>query len=293
MLPNVGNEREAERNCSSIDSTSTLMTIGSKEEQNFIEKLLFNYNNISLNAWIGLKLNTTLESYEWIDGTERSFINWMDGIPDPKMASPCVQMSLAKLNLGRWTDEPCSHKSLITCQKHQEWNLALLHDAMEQVANDLDDKMLKLEQANSGVPMGFIYVQLPNQTSPEELWSHYGWEDISSNYSGLFFRTLGKDSSTFGSVQEANQKSITNLEVSTRYTNYISQYNHQVVDVNDKGWYPREPSDDTSSRSPYTSTSPRSTTSSDYHYFKTIRFYISDGETRPRNTAIKLWKRIK
>ena len=38
-----------------------------------------------------------------------------------------------------------------------------------------------------------------------ELWSNTKWSEITSNYSGLFFRAEGGGSESFGKIQQANQ----------------------------------------------------------------------------------------
>jgi len=45
------------------------------------------------------------------------------------------------------------------------------------------------------IPIGFIYIQLPLQQTPQTIWPNYSWNDISAEYSGLFFRPLGGNSS--------------------------------------------------------------------------------------------------
>lgn len=54
-------------------------------------------------------------------------------------------------------------------------------------------------------PIGEVYVQYPSQTAPQTLYNATGikstWTDISSQYSGAFFRANGGNSASFGSKQ--------------------------------------------------------------------------------------------
>ena len=90
------------------------MTIESKEEQNFLSKLLSSFKRLSDNVWIGLKsINKT---YEWIDGNDLTFDNWEEGADKRQ---DCVIMSITDHSLGKWSDRSCLKKSLSICQKKQ------------------------------------------------------------------------------------------------------------------------------------------------------------------------------
>lgn len=51
------------------------------------------------------------------------------------------------------------------------------------------------------LPVGFIYTQLSQTAAPTELWPSLFWEDISSSYESAFFRALGDQSGLFDEVQ--------------------------------------------------------------------------------------------
>lgn len=58
-------------------------------------------------------------------------------------------------------------------------------------------------------PIGEIYVQYPNQNPPLELYNRGNWEDITSQYAGLFFRAEGGNSLPFqGGIQEDKIRNI-------------------------------------------------------------------------------------
>lgn len=91
ILPNKGTALEAKQTCSQLDKSSTLVTIGSEEEQQFLSYLLYDFSNISDNVWLGLELRG--ETYLWSDGNSLSFDNWDE---NADKSGDCVEMSLGK-----------------------------------------------------------------------------------------------------------------------------------------------------------------------------------------------------
>jgi hypothetical protein len=61
------------------------------------------------------------------------------------------------------------------------------------------------------IPIGFIYVQLPNQKVPNEIWPSMTWANISTQYANIFFRVLGDKTGPFEQIQE---------EIYQRYLNW-------------------------------------------------------------------------
>jgi len=61
-----------------------------------------------------------------------------------------------------------------------------------------------IEIKQNPVPIGFIYVQLPYEKSPSEVWPTLQWTDMSANYSGVFFRVDGGGAALFGYIQNEN-----------------------------------------------------------------------------------------
>ncbi len=121
------------------------------------------------------------------------------------------------------------------------------------------------------IPIGFIYSQLPSQPTPQTIWPNYNWTDISSRYSGLFFRVLGDNSSSFETIQEENSPRL--IKVRTRQAGSGTFAAREVNATAD--W----------SRDYYTGGTDGSPIQLD--------LIVSSGEVRPRNQAIKVWKRIK
>ncbi|XP_074595463.1 uncharacterized protein LOC141850686 [Brevipalpus obovatus] len=52
------------------------------------------------------------------------------------------------------------------------------------------------------IPISFIYTQLPFQKPPQVIWPWATWQEITSNYSGYFFRAEGGNSRPFEKAQD-------------------------------------------------------------------------------------------
>ena len=135
ILPNKTTQAEALQKCVELNDNSTLVTINDMEEQQFINELLVQFNDISMNAWIGMEYNG--QEYNWMDGTDSNFTNWSeDAIREG--SESCVRMSLMNRTLGKWTDSSCKRHALIVCQKRQELSLNSLKDFIEDLVETID-----------------------------------------------------------------------------------------------------------------------------------------------------------
>lgn len=111
---------------------------------------------------------------------------------------------------------------------------------------------------NQAIPIGFIYTQLPFQSEPSVLWNWAVWEEISSKYSGHFFRVRGGSSAPFGIPQTDSVQAHSVFAASS--DKYITLFNEIKVPE-------------------FTSKIGRNI----------LRMSI---ETRPINYAVKIWQRI-
>ena len=109
------------------------------------------------------------------------------------------------------------------------------------------------------------------------------WEDVSANYSGVFFRVVGGEAGAFGKIQMEN-------------TNRISKVN--VVDYNEAGFdeVKKNPGlnlcqatiqSNGSSKWIWTGTE-GGTNGGKWIY---VNFESTGGEIRSRNIAVKVWRR--
>lgn len=129
------------------------------------------------------------------------------------------------------------------------------------------------------ISSGFTHVQLPKDKAPNELWPSFTWKDISSEYEGVFFRVVGGDAASFGQLQQYNAP---RLEIV-----YLGDSNDDLklgkidakanVTLPVTGW----------SKAAYTGDN-----SNGYYKHYYMNFKHSDiAEVRPRNMAIKVYKR--
>ncbi len=96
-------------------------------------------------------------------------------------------MNSAETSFGKWSNVLCNKKNLVVCQKMQTWSLSHL-------------QKLLLNTIKNPFPIGFIYVQLPNEKSPTEIWPWMTWNEVSSAYAVVFFRVSGGNAASFGQV---------------------------------------------------------------------------------------------
>ncbi len=181
---------DAEKTCQQ-ENSSRLISISFREEQEFLSNFLFNKSQVVDNVWIGAKYINNKFKRE--DDSDLTFTNWAEGSPK-NMTDYCVEMHSDVGSVGKWVDEPCKKKNLVVCQKRQTWSLSRLQEIL-------------LEVKQNPVPIGFIYVQLPKQKSPTEIWSWMIWKDVTSDYAGLFFRAEGGGSEVFEKIQEDTSRS--------------------------------------------------------------------------------------
>jgi len=123
---------------------------------------------------------------------------------------------------------------------------------------------------------------LPSQQEPNLIWPKYKWQDISKSYEGLFFRVLGANSSKFGEIQKESSPRLSEVR-SDSQTN-INKRNEtdgemDIVIPQNGEWSHWIWKSDV-----------HNTTEKVVPFFQS--FKLSSVEVAPRNTAIKVWKRI-
>lgn len=238
------------------------MTIDSEEKQQFIESF-FKSNNVADNIWLGLKYSET-NGYEWLDDTPFDYSNWADGSPKND-SSNCVEIHTEEELYGKWSEVACSRKNAVLCEKLQLWSLSKLQKTLMNVVKN-------------PVPRGFIYVQLPKEKLPSDIWPWLGWEDVTAEYAGVFFRAEGGNSSSFGEIQEENSPRLVH-----------AAYNHHNDDEGTYSWNVDIKADNKPTDVVLTGVY----VAGRYDSETGLSFRVSSGEVRPRNMAIRIWKRVK
>ena len=167
-------------------------------------------------------------------------------------------------------------------------------------------------------PIGFVYVQYPNQAAPSDLFSGFTWTEV--NYSGAFFRASGGSADAFitptGTLTPQGQLTAVNgLSISktgscwgnqqTIYSDYVDD-SHKHTSVNINNLY--EGGNDYGVA--FGLLGPGNFSALDYGYTadaggthahlldfypsvsENISFSITGStETRPKNFTIKIWER--
>ncbi len=286
---------EAEKSCASSEN-SNLISINNQDEQSFLENYLFKKKCVIENIWLGAKSDSHSHVFHWTkDGRLLSgFSNWAPGNPKTNCSSTaenCLQMHAEDELRGRWSNEPCAKKNLVVCERRQRWDLEKMQQLIEQMqengeklqkTNDILKEQVEKLSKNL-VPLGFIYVQLPHQKSPQEIWPMASWTDDSAQYDSTFFRVAGSKSAPFGSVQEEFSPYLDEIKFDeckgAHYcttTPYLSLWDIKLR--HSGGW------------SPHVMSASLSRGESDW-YKSFLQFHIAGGEVRPTNMAIKVWRR--
>ena len=98
---------------------------------------------------------------------------------------------MADSELGKWTNDNCQKKYQIICQKKQ-MNKTVIGEDVRNLTKVVEKLIMKNEeqqaQINTIIPLGFLYTQLPNQSSPQQLWPNMEWSEITQQYARLFLR---------------------------------------------------------------------------------------------------------
>ncbi|KAM3596537.1 uncharacterized protein V6R79_016227 [Siganus canaliculatus] len=95
---------EAELNC--VSQGGNLVSIHSLAEENFVKKLIKNFDNAQSWTWIGLSDVHKEGKWMWSDGCAVNFQFWSRGQPDNHgKKEHCVHVNFDKLR--KWNDHQC------------------------------------------------------------------------------------------------------------------------------------------------------------------------------------------
>ncbi|KAH9388471.1 hypothetical protein TYRP_023440 [Tyrophagus putrescentiae] len=247
----------ARKYCDDGTGSSRLVTLQSAAEQAAINTYLTRLEK---------NLSLAIPQYLWLDGSDvqydqklnstynSSAFNWEEPVkPNTTylhLTFPtCIQMHAY---FRTWSNENCSSPNAVFCTRPQHWSLEKVQEVVEALQGTGDIETLN----KNPVPLGFIYVQLPKEKSPQEIWASAGltWTDISASFNSTFFR-VGNNENNFSNCSYVTQAKV----------------------PRGGGW------------------------SGDLYTVKkfkglgeengSISFHFSGGEVRPRNMAVKVWKR--
>lgn len=266
---------EAVELCRSADPAASLLNIQTAAEQTYLEKYIFGELRLFNSVWLGKRsFFNAGGNYTLLNETNILYSNWAKGNPSDQATRECTQM-LADHHAevtGSWVSVRCEQKGAVVCQRLQSWSLPKYQDNLLKTMMEMDE----LKKVGS-VPVGFVYVQLPKEASPAKIWPRFAWKDISAVYAGIFFRVLGEESADFGAFQNESSPRLTRVSLMPNSTETMNLLLDSVK--------PGEWSRGVSVKTPF------------YHSQKDddsiyLQFYVSNKEVRPKNMAIKVWKRV-
>lgn len=263
---------------------SRLVSIHYADEQAFLNDYLYSkMNTVVDNVWLGGQESTTDDNhlqihFKWSDSSRLTFTNWALGNPKKDSQSTCIQMHSEKELRGKWSNEPCTRKNLVVCERTQSWSMSKMQEMMQKM------------MLNPPLPFGFIYVQLPKEAAPAEVWPWMTWTDVSATYDSTFFRVTGsKGAAPFGTVQEDFSPFIDEIAYGD-----CEAFPFDQCKVN----FPLV-SKASLSRTGGSGWTGNILTANGFNNGKTpntawrgsLKFHMATGEVRPRNMAVKIWKR--
>ncbi|XP_054155166.1 regenerating islet-derived protein 3-gamma-like [Oppia nitens] len=130
LLSQLKNEGNAKNICKQLDPKAALLTINSKEEQQFISSALVSNPNIKDNVWLGLEYgwaNLTHDTpqhlrWRWDNSVDSPYFNWCPGPncafddEDARNWGDCARMSVQNISLGLWYSHPCEANLNVVCE---------------------------------------------------------------------------------------------------------------------------------------------------------------------------------
>ncbi len=284
-----------------ISEGGGLLRINTHLEQRFIVNLLFRVHRVVDSVWLAAKAKDRAQPT--VPG---QFGNWASrvGLADlGNEPNDCVQMTAEEPVRGKWIEVPCAKRNLVVCQRAQNWSPARLHQAVVKLRRELEKKMEGSKKVPEEVhekktevreevqillpPIGFTYLQLPGDLSPESLWPAAAWTEVSDTYSGLFFRVIGNGSADFGTVQPDWSPRLAKLVRTvhrTKQLKVISPLELKPGKLSPPMPLQFEPKDEA------TVQGGEGNEDKGFKHSE-LAFLVAGGEVRPRNVAIKVWRR--
>ncbi len=158
-----------------------MASVRSKEEQEFIQNLVFGEHNSVDSVWIGGNKNNSNHKFQWEDGSEFSYSNWDDSGFD-KAGNDCIEMQTeigyANSNrLGKWIQVSCEKRNLVLCQFIQNWSTSRIETAfldfkirVEATIDKLNNEIKSLKSSESTSGQYYYYYYYFNKLEKKSLF---------------------------------------------------------------------------------------------------------------------------
>ncbi|CAG2114538.1 unnamed protein product [Medioppia subpectinata] len=143
---------------------STLLTIKSRTQHDYVLDYLRNVVKLKGQVWLGAGRNSGSGRFEWSDGTGILYNRWAENRPSNEGKADCVQLDPKS---GNWTDVRCDRTARVVCERTQFWTFPDLQrsyfdlrqvlefradeltdqlGAHEEVLRALDDRLYTLDE---------------------------------------------------------------------------------------------------------------------------------------------------
>jgi hypothetical protein len=148
LFDSLENYENAKKLCKRADNSATLVSIRSKDEQEFLENYLFRTSRAIENIWIGAKRHNSSFSLDYFeDGIKLVFNNW-DLNSVEKEGNNCVEMlsdneSNDNLSQGKWKYVSCLKRNLVLCQIMKSWSTTELKNKFIDFSREMNEFVLK------------------------------------------------------------------------------------------------------------------------------------------------------
>ena len=140
--------KEAKAYCEKLGGH--LVTITSKEEQEYIEKLISKYNNEKARFWMGATDEEKEGVWKWITGEEFSYTNWGEKEPDSFFSSQNYmlmhgyELETYGIKFGQWDDVSNTDKATyFICEWDEEKTNDNNNKQPNETKDDDDDSIAK------------------------------------------------------------------------------------------------------------------------------------------------------
>jgi len=252
--------------------------VKSAEIQETLEEMT---NDIYDTLWIGAMYDNSSKVFKWVDGEPLTYSNWQEGYPtNVSDTQHCIELRPDSVKSptaekGKWADVACQKRNLVSCQKAPMWSFEDAVDEIIRIRVELANALEQISVVSSRVvPVGSIYIEYHNQPAPGSLWPALTWQDISTSYAGLFFRITGEEAEEWGTTQSACAPRIREMGVGSKEA---PPYFPNTVTVPESGYSPFVMTADRLAGSPFVQFG--------------LRVHTNGCEVRPKNQAIRIWKR--
>ncbi|KAK7127939.1 hypothetical protein R3I93_020500 [Phoxinus phoxinus] len=103
--------------CQNLDSSSKLLTIKSKEENDFVSNYINKNPSITSRVWLALNIDSKRKPTGWQDGSELDFSSWDEKL-GPQLSQDTSQICAVMVSSnGIWTQADCSYsRSRLVCK---------------------------------------------------------------------------------------------------------------------------------------------------------------------------------